>query len=165
MISKFQLREVDLKLHLFFHKLGKKNCRHHYEERPSLTWDVCFCRLGFKTNAHILIYSLASSDLLASLLMHLSFSVDLLQQNKSLSKLWIELCFFKEIVYFIAGMSNMLNYLLVTIDHYFLINHALKYKIIFTKKRVEFFVVGIWLFAMTLVCIITYLSPANQQVQ
>ena len=109
-----------------------------------------FYRFGFRTNAHILMYSLALSDLLCSILMPFSVTVDVLRHSRHLGKLWIQICLIKEVINYVGGMTNMLNYFLVTIDRYILINHPLKYKIIFTKKRLKFAVFWIWVLASIL---------------
>ncbi len=93
------------------------------------------------------MYSLALSDLLSSLIWPFSAAIDVTHHNKQVGKLWIQMCFVKEFIIFIAGISNMLNYLLVTIDRFILINYALKYKIVCTKKRLKYAVFGIWLSA------------------
>ena len=119
-----------------------------------------YYRFGFKTNAHILMYSLATSDLLSCLLMPVSVTDEVLRHDKSLRKVWRQLCFFKELVNHFVGISNMFNYCLITIDRFILVNHALKYKVIFTKKRLKCAIFGIWLLSAVL-DIVSFIFMAN----
>ena len=107
-----------------------------------------------RTPTAYLIVNLAVADMASAVLTPLSIYVELSPRTL----LWHQVCIFKEVLYTITGLENVVSLFFIALDRLTAVVTTLKYKMYVTCKRVRVVLVIAWLVSIIHCCLVFYVA-------